>query len=79
MGKGGGLGLPETERAELFVRKQMSLVLFGDLGAGRDTEASDYIRIKYVACSSLGRCLLVLSTGEFLCFEGDGVFTQRQV
>lgn len=49
----------------------------GDLGPGRDTVASDYIRIKYVAFGSLERCLHVLSTGKFLRFKDDEVFTHR--
>lgn len=51
----------------------------GDLAPGWDTGASDYIRIKYVVFGSLERCLHVLSTGEFLRFKGDEVFTPEGV
>jgi hypothetical protein len=51
----------------LFGKKQMSWSVSQDLDPGRDTEDSDYIRIKYVACDSLGGHLPVLSIGEFQC------------
>lgn len=59
-----GNGLPEMEFVELGVS--------WDLGFGGGTEASDYIRIKYVV---LRRCLPVHFPGEFLSFKDDEVFT----
>lgn len=50
-----------------------------DLGPGQGTGASDYIRIKYVALSSPGRCLPVHFPGEFLSFRDDEVFTRWEV
>lgn len=64
----GGCGLPAMEFIELGVS--------WDLGPGGGTEASDYIRIKYVALGSPGRCLPVHFPGEFLSFEDDEVFTR---
>lgn len=54
---GVGDGLPEMEFVELLGMKQTSLGVSWDLGHGWDTKTSDYIRIKYVALSFLGRCL----------------------